>query len=62
MDIHNKTEFKSLRQELRKNLTPAEAKLWKFLQNSQFADRKFRRQHSIRQYVIDFYCPKENLQ
>jgi very-short-patch-repair endonuclease len=61
LDIHNKTELKSLRKGLRKNLTPAEAKLWKFLQNSQLEGRKFRRQHSIGRYIIDFYCPKEKL-
>ena len=58
---HNKKELKNLRRELRKNLTPAEARLWKFLQNSQLEGRKFRRQHSIGRYIIDFYCPKEKI-
>jgi len=35
--------------------------LWKCLQNSKFEGRKFRRQHSIGQYIIDFYCPIEKL-
>lgn len=61
MYIHNKKELKNLRKELRKNLTPAETKLWKYLQNSKLEGRKFRRQHSIGQYIIDFYCPKEKL-
>jgi very-short-patch-repair endonuclease len=60
-NIHNKKELKTLRRELRKNLTPAEARLWKFLQNSQLEGRKFRRQHSIGRYIIDFYCPGEKL-
>ena len=60
-NIHNKKELKNLRRELRKNLTPAEARLWKFLQNSQLEGRKFRRQHSIGRYIIDFYCPKEKI-
>jgi very-short-patch-repair endonuclease len=61
MIIHNQKSQKEFRRELRKNLTPAEAKLWKYLQNSQLDGRKFRRQHSVGQYIIDFYCPKEKL-
>ena len=51
----------NLQKELRKNLTPAEAKLWTYLKSSQLEDRKFRRQHSIENYILDFYCPQENL-
>ena len=42
---------------LRKNPTPAEKKLWRYLRNREFADYKFRRQHPIGPYVLDFYCP-----
>ena len=42
-------------------MTPAEAALWKVLQKSQLDGRKFRRQHSVNGYVLDFYCPSENL-
>jgi very-short-patch-repair endonuclease len=61
MQIHNKSKYKELRKNLRKNLTPAETKLWKQLKNSQLAGRKFRRQHSIGDFVVDFYCPREKL-
>jgi very-short-patch-repair endonuclease len=61
MIVHNQKSQKEFRRELRKNLTPAEAKLWKYLQNSQLDGRKFRRQHSVGQFIIDFYCPKEKL-
>jgi very-short-patch-repair endonuclease len=61
MKIYNKQENKKIRKELRKNLTPAEIKLWKCIQNSQLEGRKFRRQHSIGNYIVDFYCPKEKL-
>lgn len=27
----------------------------------QLQDRKFRRQHSIGSYIVDFYCPAEKL-
>ncbi|GAA3924954.1 endonuclease domain-containing protein [Hymenobacter algoricola] len=58
---HNRPELKAARQALRASLTPAEAKLWSALQNSQLAGRKFRRQHSIATYILDFYCPSERL-
>lgn len=59
--IHNRKYLESRRKELRKNLTPAEATLWKYLQRSQLQGRKFRRQHSIENFIVDFYCPKEKL-
>jgi very-short-patch-repair endonuclease len=58
---HNKADLKSSRRALRGSLTPAEAVLWKALQNSQLGGRKFRRQHSVGSYVLDFYCPSERL-
>ncbi|MEL7038411.1 MAG: endonuclease domain-containing protein [Cyanobacteria bacterium J06592_8] len=42
---------------LRKNLTPAEAKLWSALRSRQLAGLKFRRQHPVGQFIVDFYCP-----
>ncbi len=59
--IHNLTRLKPVRKILRANMTTAEIALWKQLQNSQLRGRKFRRQHSIGNYVVDFYCPAEKL-
>jgi len=59
--IHNREYLKSRRKDLRNNLTPAEAKLWSVLKNKQFNDKKFRRQQSIDNYIVDFYCPEEKL-
>lgn len=42
-------------------MTPAEAKLWTRLSRKQLEGRKFRRQHSIDGYILDFYCPSERL-
>ena len=56
--IHNRKSMKDLRRHLRRSLTPAEATLWKALQGSKLAGKKFRRQHSIGNYVVDFYCPE----
>jgi very-short-patch-repair endonuclease len=59
--IHNIRKLKENRKILRNKLTPAEAKLWSLLKNSQFENKKFRRQHSVGPYVLDFYCPSEKL-
>ena len=56
--IHNRKSLKELRSQLRGSLTPAEAVLWKNLQGSKLAGKKFRRQHSIGDYIVDFYCPE----
>jgi very-short-patch-repair endonuclease len=42
-------------------MTPAQIRLWQALKRSQLAGRKFRRQHSMGSYVLDFFCPAERL-
>lgn len=59
--LNNKPSLKEIRKQLRNNATPAEATLWKHLSNSKLAGKKFRRQHSIGNYIADFYCPSEKL-
>ncbi len=45
--------------EMRRKMTPAEAKLWYgFLRN---APVKFRRQRPAGWYILDFYCPEKKL-
>ena len=58
---HNLPVLRTFRRNLRTHLTPAEAKLWTYLQRSQLAGRKFRRQHSVACYILDFYCSSEKL-
>ena len=48
-------------QELRRPLTPAEAKLWQQLKSKQFYGLKFRRQHAIYRFILDFYCHEQRL-
>jgi very-short-patch-repair endonuclease len=57
----NSPSKKQLRKRLRNSLTPAEAVLWKCLQQRQLAGVKFRRQVSIDRYIVDFYCPEKML-
>jgi len=48
-------------QQLRKEMTDAETKLWKKLRNHRFEGLKFRRQHPIGQFIADFYCHEKRL-
>ena len=60
-DIHSLPHVGEFRKELRKSLTPAEATFWKIVKSSKFEGRKFVRQHSVGNYILDFYCPSEKL-
>jgi very-short-patch-repair endonuclease len=46
--------------ELRHPQTPAEATLWRHLRNRSLG-YKFRRQHPINRFIIDFYCAEAKL-
>ncbi|XLS28332.1 endonuclease domain-containing protein [Flavobacteriaceae bacterium M23B6Z8] len=59
--MHNKKRLKDLRKSLRTKGTSAEAALWNSLKNKQLNGRKFRRQHSIENFIVDFYCPSEKV-
>lgn len=59
--LNNLPYLKPFRKNLRNNLTPAEAKFRKAVQNNNLEGRKFRRQHSVGNYIPDFYCPAEKL-
>jgi very-short-patch-repair endonuclease len=59
--IFNKKDQKYIRQCLRRNLPTAEILLWNKIKSGQLKRIKFRRQHGIGQYVVDFYCPLRKL-
>ena len=42
-------------------MTASEVGLWQLLRKKQLKGRRFRRQHSIENFIVDFYCPKEKL-
>ena len=46
---------------LRREQTASEAILWEALRNRKLEGRKFRRQHPIGRFVVDFYCDAEGL-
>jgi very-short-patch-repair endonuclease len=58
--IHNIRILSNRRKELRKNQTETEEKLWWYLRDKRLG-YKFRRQHSIGGYILDFICKDKKL-
>lgn len=56
MRVHNKKSLKVIRRELRQSSTFAESLLWEKLRGRKLEGLKFNRQHSIGNYIVDFYC------
>lgn len=52
---------KGAARQIRKEPTSSESLLWSALRNRRLASRKFRRQHPVGRFVLDFYCHKERL-
>lgn len=50
----------SLKRRLRSHMTPAENILWLKLKGKQLGF-KFRRQHGIGPFIVDFFCPDKKL-
>ena len=61
LKIFNQNKQKHLRQALRNNMPMAEVILWSKIKNKSLNNFKFRRQFSVGQYVLDFYCPMAKL-
>jgi very-short-patch-repair endonuclease len=59
--LFNKKYLKDSRRELRNSGTAAEAVLWGYLKEKKLQGRKFRRQFSIGDFILDFYCVSEKL-
>jgi very-short-patch-repair endonuclease len=53
--LHNKVGKKEFRKSLRTNMTQPENMFWQAVRSRNLGV-KFRRQHSIGAYVVDFYC------
>ena len=49
--------IRSRAKELRKQPTSAEKILWEYLRDRRLLGLKFRRQHPLGTYIVDFYCP-----
>src|SRR3989339_1741071 len=58
--FYNKPTLKKYRRSLRTNMTKSERVLWSKLRRGQMG-YKFRRQYSVGNYILDFYCDKLKL-
>jgi very-short-patch-repair endonuclease len=54
-------KLKPLAREMRHSPTLAENKLWERLRNRRLNGLKFRRQHAIDRFIVDFYCAEARL-
>jgi very-short-patch-repair endonuclease len=54
-------EIENAARQLRHRLTPAETKLWQALKNRQLENLRWRCQHPIGRFIVDFYCPARRL-
>jgi very-short-patch-repair endonuclease len=59
--IFNRKDQAETRKFLRNHATAAERILWLKLKGKQMLGYKFRRQHGIGQFIVDFYCPELEL-
>ncbi len=57
----NPESTKSRRSELRSAMPSSEVALWTRIRNRQVLDCKFRRQHGVGPYMLDFYAPEIEL-
>jgi very-short-patch-repair endonuclease len=48
-------------QDLRRAMTPPEIKLWQALRSQQTGGWRFRRQHPLGPWIVDFYCLEQKL-
>ena len=49
------------KRQLRQEMTIAEQRLWTQVRNRALLGYKFRRQHGVGPYIVDFYCAAKNL-
>ncbi len=54
-------KLKPLARQHRHEPTPAENALWEAIRNRKIAGMKFRRQHAIDRFIVDFFCAEAQL-
>ena len=58
---HSPPAIRQRAKELRWPMTPAETALWERLKGKQLHGLKFRRQHPLHHFILDFYCHAHRL-
>ena len=56
-----KLELQEAARTLRRPMTSAEQVLWEALRDRKLGGLKFRRQHAVGPFILDFYCPARKL-
>lgn len=59
--MKGEAESTRFRRALRRSSTDAEKRLWTLLRDRRLAGFKFRRQHPVGRYILDFFCPSAAL-
>jgi very-short-patch-repair endonuclease len=54
-------QLQSRARDLRRELTPAEKKLWARMRDGQLNGAHVRKQHAVGTYIVDFFCAKSKL-
>ena len=54
-------EMQTRARELRREMTPAERKLWARIRDGQLDGAHFRKQHAVGNFIVDFFCAKAKL-
>ncbi len=57
----SRANVKGAARHMRKEPTRSESLIWSALRNRRLASRKFRRQHPVGRFILDFYCHEERL-
>ena len=61
VDLKKTGHKTKLAKKLRRDMTDAEKRLWSILRSKQFLGLKFRRQHPVGPFIVDFVCLEKNL-
>jgi very-short-patch-repair endonuclease len=56
-----KSKIKTFAKILRHNQTEIEGHLWQYLRDRRLGGHKLRRQHPIKEYILDIYYPQKKL-
>jgi very-short-patch-repair endonuclease len=55
------TALQARARELRRDMTPAERRLWSRIRYDQLDGVHFRRQHAVGHFIVDFFCAEAKL-
>ena len=56
LTVNSAPDMRARARRLRRDATDAERALWRRLRGKQLEGLKFRRQHAVGRFVLDFYC------